>query len=85
MPVRDSSVNGDVHSGDILFSALVILDGASVIDDIEQVLTIARQVHCLDQIVDVVVQQRTPSRGHKHQLVASYERYWCVEGRRPAR
>jgi len=62
MTVRDSRVDGDVNSGDILFSALVTLDGASVIGDIEQVLTISRQVHCLDQIVDVVIQQNEPLR-----------------------
>jgi hypothetical protein len=33
-----------------------------VIGDIEQVLTISRQVHCLDQIVDVVIQQNEPLR-----------------------
>lgn len=62
MTVRDSRVKSDVNSGDILFSALVTLDGASVIGDIEQVLTISRQVHCLDQIVDVVIQQNEPLR-----------------------
>ena len=55
MTVRDSRINGDENSGDILFSALVILDGASARDDTEQVLTTSRQVHCLDQLVDVVV------------------------------
>lgn len=62
MTVHDSRVDSDVNSGDILFSALVTLDGASVIGDIEQVLTISRQVHCLDQIVDVVIQQNEPLR-----------------------
>jgi hypothetical protein len=60
MTVRDSRINGDENSGDILFSALVILDDASAIDITEQLLTISRQVHCLDQIVDVVVQQGEP-------------------------
>ena len=62
MTVRDSRVKSDENPGDILFSALVILEGAFVIDDTEQVLTIPRQVHCLDQIVDVVVQQDEPLR-----------------------
>lgn len=62
MTVRDSRVNGDVHSGDILSSALVSIDGTSVIDDIEQALTITRQVHCLHQIVNVVFQQNEPLR-----------------------
>jgi hypothetical protein len=55
--VHDNRATEDLHHcGDLLFSALVFLD--IIFELAEKILIDSWQVHCIEQIVDVVAQQK---------------------------